>query len=203
MAEEPVVHIIDDDDAVRDAIGKVLDSVALSHLDHRSAEAFLETYDETVPGCLIVDVRLEGMSGLDLHQALLNRGFHVPVVVISGHGDIPMAVEAVRSGAVNFIEKPFRNQILLEAIVEALETDRSRRQKQKENKQRMDRFASLTDREREVCGLLIQGLASKKIAGELSLSPRTVESHRASIMQKVGAKNSMELTRLLVELGHE
>lgn len=202
MRNETVIYIVDDDSAVRDAISKLVNSVGMSAQCFSSAEEFLEGYSEDAPGCLVLDVRMNGMGGLELQQELLNKGSMIPIVIITGHGDIPMAVDALKNGAVNFIEKPFRNQSLLDAIRAAIQKDKKIRILDESNRNLVEKYSTLTEREREISKFITQGLSSKLIAKELNLSPRTVESHRANIMKKMESNNSLELFRQLMLIGN-
>ena len=200
MQNDTVIYIVDDDAAVRDAISKLVCSVGMAAQCFVSAEDFLCEYSEEKPGCLVLDVRMNGMGGLELQQELLVRGSKIPIVIITGHGDIPMAVDALKNGAVNFIEKPFRNQSLLDAIRAAIQKDRKLRILDESNKELVQKYACLTEREREISKFITRGLSSKLIARELNLSPRTVESHRANIMKKMESSNTLELFRQLIQI---
>lgn len=200
MAEEPAVFIVDDDAAVRDAVKCLVESVGLKAVSFSSAMEFLDGYRPGCPGCLVLDVRMAGISGLDLQRELSLRSISLPIVFITGHGDIPMAVQALKQGAVDFLEKPFRNQILLDKIHEALERDAEHRRRQSETHEIELRYTGLTDRERQVLDLLLEGKPNKLIAKSLGLSPRTVEFHRAHVMQKMGARSISELVRMVMDL---
>lgn len=192
------VYIVDDDPAVRDAIRCLVESVGLQAETFSSATDFLKTYRPHIAGCLILDVRMAGMSGLDLQEELARRGSRLPIIIISGHGDIPMAVQAVKRGALDFLEKPFRNQILLDRINEALKLDALRRGQEAQLTRIESRIAMLTTREQQVLELLIEGKTSKEIARKMGLSPRTVETHRSHIMQKLEANSLAELVRMVL-----
>lgn len=179
------VFIIDDDPAVRDALVTLVESVGLVAEDYTSADEFLSSYSEDIPGCLITDICLPGMDGMQLQQVLQERDIQLPLIAISAHGDIAMAVKMVRRNAIDFIEKPFRNHIMLQRIHEALDMDRQQRQQRAEDEELNARLNLLTPREVETLQLLLDGKSNKIIAAELSLSPRTVEAHRASILKKM------------------
>ncbi|MBK1706675.1 response regulator transcription factor [Halochromatium glycolicum] len=196
---EPQVFIVDDDDEVRDAISLLMDSVGLPVRAYESAQAFLDDFDPQRPGCLILDVRMRGMSGLELQARLANEPLYPPIVIITGHGDVPMAVRAVQAGAVDFLEKPFNDQALLDAVHRALGVDGRRRghaMRVAEVNQRLDR---LTPREREILDQIVAGKRNKVIAADLQISQSTVEAHRAKVMDKLGARSLSELMRLMLE----
>ena len=197
---EPTVFIIDDDESVRDAIGFLLDSVDIAHEDFPSADAFLAQFDALKTGCLILDIRMPGMSGLDLQSELIARKDDIPIIFITGHGDIPMAVEAMRRGALDFIRKPFRDQELLDRISEALNVDDERRQIASDLEAARQVVAELTPRETEIFERVCAGQANKVIAIELGISERTVEIHRSQVMHKTGARSLAELVRLKITL---
>lgn len=192
------VYIVDDDPAVRDAIRCLVESVGLKAETFSSAAEFLNAYRPNMVGCLVLDVRMAGMSGLALQEELVRSGSRLPIIIITGHGDIPMAVQAVKRGALDFLEKPFRNQTLLDRINEALKLDAARREQEAQLVRIESCLAMLTAREREVLELLIEGKTSKEIARKLDLSPRTVETHRAHIMEKLGANSLPELVRVVL-----
>ena len=197
---EANVFVVDDDESVRDAIGFLLDSVDITHTDFASADDFLEHYDSTEKGCLVLDIRMPGMSGLDLQAELLARDAQIPIIFITGHGDIPMAVEAMRRGAVDFIRKPFRDQELLDRIHEALNLDSERRQDADDIQSAKQLIGELTPRETEIFERVCLGQANKVIAIELGISERTVEIHRSQVMHKTGARSLAELVRLKIRL---
>lgn len=195
-----MVHVVDDEADVRDAVGLLLRSMGLRVATHASAAEFFDAYTPDSPGCLVLDVRLPGMSGLEMQTELDRRGVHLPVVFISGHGDIPMAVRAVRAGALDFLEKPFSDQALLDCVQRALDRDaelRAERQAQAQVRASLER---LTPREREVLEHLVQGKVNKIIARELDLSTRTVEIHRARVLHKMGAANVSQLVRQVMSI---
>ena len=192
----PTIFVVDDDDAVRDSLSDLIDSVGLEVATYSSAHEFLDVYDNAERGCLVLDIRMPGMSGLELQERLNDRGSTLPIVFITGHGDVPMAVEAMKRGAVDFIQKPFRDQELLDRINLALEQNRRRRAAEETKQDIAGRIASLTRREREVMEMVIQGKANKVIAIDLGLSQRTVEVHRAHVMDKMKARTLAELVRM-------
>ena len=192
----PTIFVVDDDDAVRDSLSDLIDSVGLEVATYPSAHEFLGDYDNAQRGCLVLDIRMPGMSGLELQERLNERGSALPIVFITGHGDVPMAVEAMKRGAVDFIQKPFRDQELLDRINLALEQNRRRRAAEETKQDIAERISSLTRREREVMDMVIQGKANKVIAIDLGLSQRTVEVHRAHVMDKMRARTLAELVRM-------
>jgi FixJ family two-component response regulator len=200
MKEKPAtVFVVDDDDAVRTSLRLLLKSVGLPVETFGSAQEFLDAFDADRAGCLVLDIRMPGMSGLELQQKLNEMHAIVPIVFITGHGDVPMAVEAMQHGAVDFIQKPFRDQDLIDRINQALERDRENRAGLKERDAIRRRMEQLTPREREVLDLVTQGKANKVIAGDLNASQRTVEIHRARVMEKMGASSLAHLVRMVIE----
>jgi two-component system, LuxR family, response regulator FixJ len=199
-AQSPIVFIVDDDAAVRNSLRLLVKSVGHSAGVFVSAQEFLASYDPQQPGCLVLDVRMPGMSGLELQQQLNVRGAVIPVIFISGHGDIPMAVEAMQNGAFDFLQKPFRDQDLIDRIQRALEKDRENRAALGERARIRERLDSLTPREREVLDLVTSGKANKVMAADLGLSQRTVEIHRARVMEKMGASSVAQLVRMVLDL---
>ena len=196
------VFVVDDDAAVRGSLAMLLKSVSLEVKTFESAGQFLEQLPPEPGGCLVLDIRMPGMSGLELQQQLKLRGCPLPIIFITGHGDVSMAVHAMREGAIDFIEKPFRDQELLDRIYQALELDRSRRRVADEAVQLRERFAGLTPREHDVMLRIARGQANKVIAIDLGLSERTVEIHRAKVMHKTGAKSLAELVSMTARLGY-
>jgi two-component system response regulator FixJ len=196
----PTVFIVDDDDAVRGALRLLLKSVGLAATTLSSAQDFLATYDPQQPGCLILDVRMPGMSGLELQQQLNLRGAIIPVIFITGHGDIPMAVEAMQQGAFDFLQKPFRDQDLIDRIQRALAKDQTGRAELRERARIEQRLETLTAREREVLELVTSGKPNKIMAADLGVSQRTVEIHRARVMEKMGASSLAQLVRMVLDL---
>ena len=198
----PTVYIVDDDSGVRSSIRVLMKSVGLPAMPFASAKEFLAAYHANSPGCLVLDIRMPGMSGLELQEALNERGAVIPVIFITGHGDIPMAVEAMRHGAFDFLQKPFRDQDLLDRIQRAIAKDAELRQSLGEHARIRTHLESLTPREREVLDLMTQGKQNKSIALDLGVSPRTVEIHRARVMEKMNAHSVAELVRMMLDLGH-
>lgn len=196
----PVVFVVDDDEAVRSALRLLLKSVGLSATAVPSAQQFLATYDPQQPGCLVLDVRMPGMSGLELQQQLNMRGAVIPVIFITGHGDVPMAVEAMQQGAFDFLQKPFRDQDLIDRIQRALTKDKQNRAEVSALARNRERLESLTPREREVLALVASGKPNKVMATDLGLSQRTVEIHRARVMEKMGVSSLAQLVRIVMDL---
>ena len=198
--QAPTVFVVDDDEGVRTSLRFLLKSVGLASRALGSASEFLETYHPSQPGCLVLDVRMPGMSGLDLQQQLNLRGAVIPVIFITGHGDIPMAVEAMQQGAFDFLQKPFRDQDLIDRIQRALERDARNRATLDQHARIRQRLDSLTPREREVLMLMTRGKPNKIMAAELGVSQRTVEIHRARVMEKSGAASLAQLVRMTMDL---
>jgi two-component system, LuxR family, response regulator FixJ len=198
--QAPIVFVVDDDEGVRNSLRFLLKSVGLPARALASAGEFLESYESSQPGCLVLDVRMPGMSGLELQQQLNLRGAVIPVIFITGHGDIPMAVEAMQQGAFDFLQKPFRDQDLIDRIQRALERDGRNRAALDEHARIRERLDSLTPREREVLALMTRGKPNKIMAAELGLSQRTVEIHRARVMEKSGAASLAQLVRMVLDL---
>jgi RNA polymerase sigma factor (sigma-70 family) len=202
MTELPsIVFVVDDDASVRNALKSLIRSVGLQVELFGSAQEFLQSKRQNVPSCLILDIRLPGISGLDFQRKLAEAGNFIPIIFISGHGDIPMSVRAMKGGAVEFLTKPFRDQDLLDAIHVALERDRARRQREDEIATLKDRFEWLTPREREVLPLVVSGLPNKQIAAEIGTSETTVKVHRGQLMRKMGADSLPELVRMAERIG--
>ena len=192
----PTVFVIDDDPAMRQSMSRLLDSVSLPAETFESAKDFLDVYEPDRPGCLVVDVRMPGMSGLELQDKLIELGYRVPLIIVTGHGDVPMAVNAVKRGALDFVEKPFRAQPLLDRIQEALERDAELRQRENKRQRVAARLSNLTPREREVMEMLVRGQSVKQIAADVGLSHKTVQVHRAHIMEKTQANSLPDLVHL-------
>jgi FixJ family two-component response regulator len=197
----PTVFIVDDDRGVRNSIGELLLSVGLAVETFESAQSFLDAFDRTRSGCLVLDVRMARMSGLALEGTLAEMGAHIPIVFISGHGDISMAVNAIKRGAVDFVPKPYQEQQLLDAVNEALRRDELRRAEPLDASGFSERLQMLTSREREVLDFALKGHSSKGIARELGISHRTVELHRSHLLEKLGVASISELLRLKLDSG--
>jgi FixJ family two-component response regulator len=195
------VYIVDDDEPMRDSLVWLLESKGLRVEAYASAEAFLDGLDDDMHGCLVLDVRMPGMSGLELFERLSSRGVALPVIFVTGHGDVPMAVSAVKKGAIDFIEKPFNHEDMLRLVEQCLESDRTQRASRLERVAVRQRLASLTERERQVMDLVVAGRMNKQIADELGIAMKTVEVHRARVMEKVGAGSVAELVQLVVDSG--
>ncbi|WP_018174266.1 response regulator transcription factor [Thioalkalivibrio sp. ALJ9] len=198
-----VVHVVDDSAAVRDSIGFLVDQVGLRSEKYASASEFLDVVDEKTRGCLVLDVRMPGMSGLDLQDVLRERGIKLPVIIITGHGDVPITVRAMKAGAVEFLQKPFNDQDLLDTINTSIEEYRKIWEQEDHARRVKEKIAGLTPREREVLARLGKGRPNKIIAYEMELSVRTVEGYRASIMSKLGARSIGELMEIVLKAGLE
>jgi FixJ family two-component response regulator len=199
--EQPVIFIVDDDPSMRATLSDVMRSVGVAVQTFGSAQDFLRSQLPDAPACLVLDVRLPGQSGLDFQRTLAERGINLPVVFISGHGDVSMSVRAMKAGAVDFLTKPFRDQDLLDAVHVAVERDRARRKQAVHTADLQERYRALTERERDVMALVVLGRPNKQVGGELGLAEVTVKAHRRQIMQKMGAKSLPELVRIAHRLG--
>lgn len=191
-----IVFVVDDDASMRDAISRLLNAVGLTVQTFASARAFLNRRLPEVPGCLVLDVRLPGLCGLDLQREMVERGIHMPVVFITGHGDIPMSVQAMKAGAVEFLTKPFRDQDLLDAVRSGIQLDRKEREERAELAELRDCVRQLTQREQEVMSLVVSGLLNKQIALQLGTSEKTIKIHRSQVMRKMRANSLADLVRM-------
>ncbi len=196
MEHAHTVFLVDDDPAVRNALECLMDAAQLRYRSFDTAEAFLDACDPDQPGCLVLDIRMPGISGLQLQEALTDRNIILPVIFLTGHGNVAMSAQAFRRGAVDFLEKPFNENILLDRIVEAIRTDQANRAALATRQDARTRLASLTPRETEIMQLVVTGRTNKEIAAQLNLSYRTVETHRSRIMDKTGAGSLADLISL-------
>jgi RNA polymerase sigma factor (sigma-70 family) len=200
MTRAPVVFVVDDDPSVRSSLKFLLSSVGLQVESFESAETFLQRKPPDAPSCLVLDVRLRGLSGLDFQRELAARNIRIPIVFVTGHGDIPMSVRAMKAGAIEFLTKPYRDQDLLDAVRIALERDRARREQEKDLTDLQQRFDSLTPREQEVISKVVSGMLNKQIAGELGTAENTVKVHRSRAMEKMNAQSFADLVRMIEKL---
>lgn len=201
LSREPTVFVVDDDAALRKSLCWLIESINLKVKTFSSARAFLDSYDPQTPGCLVLDVRMPGMSGLELQAKLSTDGVAIPIIVITGYGDVPMAVRAMRAGAVDFIEKPVSDQVLLDRIQQAIAEDSKRRAARHEQSEFHERLELLTPREREVLRMVVAGLSSREIGEQLDVSFKTIEAHRAKIMKKMEATGVPHLVRMAIQAG--
>jgi two-component system, LuxR family, response regulator FixJ len=199
-AVTPTVYIVDDEEPVADSIAMLLKTVGLRTRIYNDARAFLDEYRPEQPGCLLLDVRMPRLSGLEVQQELIRRNVTLPVIFITGHGDVPMAVEAMRAGALDFIQKPFNDDELIRRVQKALEEDTRERELLQRHEEIGRRWKELTPREREIAARIAEGEANKVVAAELGISVRTAELHRARILQKMGVRSVAQLVRMLVAL---
>ena len=199
--DEPVVFIVDDDASVRDAVEDLLRSVGLRAESFGSAQEFLNRVRPEAPGCIVLDVRLPGLSGLEFQRALTQAGVYLPIIFMTGYGDIPMSVQAMKSGAIEFLAKPLKEQALLDAVQSAIERDRARIREAKVVADLRKRLDSLTSRERDVLALVVTGRLNKQVAGQLGVSEMTVKVHRSQVMRKMRAKSLVDLVRMADKLG--
>jgi RNA polymerase sigma factor (sigma-70 family) len=200
MTRAPVVFVVDDDPSVRSSLKFLLSSMGLQVESFDSAETFLQRKQPDAPSCLVLDVRLRGLSGLDFQRELAARNIRIPIVFVTGHGDIPMSVRAMKAGAIEFLTKPYRDQDLLDAVRIALERDRARREQEKEVTDLQQRFDSLTPREQEVISMVVSGMLNKQIAGQLGTAENTVKVHRSRAMEKMNAQSVADLVRMTEKL---
>ena len=198
MANEPIVHIVDDDPAIRDSLAFLLDTANLASRTYESAAALLAHADALAPGCIVTDVRMPDMNGLEMVRRLSEMGVRHPVIVMTGHADVPLAIEAVRAGVKDFIEKPFDDEAMLSSIRSAIAGQAGAAEREGQDAQVRDRLASLSTRERQVLEGLVAGRANKVIAYDLEISPRTVEVYRANVMTKMQARSLSELVRMTI-----
>ncbi len=198
MSSRPTVFVVDDDQAMRNSLKWLIESVSMQVETFESANAFIQSYYPGRSGCLLLDVRMPGMSGLELQEYLRVNQIAIPVIIITGHGDVPMAVRAMKAGAVDFIEKPFNDELLLESIRQAMALDARQRDIQAQRAEIATRLARLTPREHEVMVMVTNGQANKEIANALGVSSKTVEAHRARVMEKMEADSLAELVRMAI-----
>ena len=196
LDELPLVHIVDDDDSLRQGLASLLRSVGLNARTYSSTQEFLQSDCLETPGCIVLDIRLPGMSGLDFQEQLAGLGVRLPVILMTGHGDIPMSVRAMKAGAVDFLPKPFRDQDMIDSVTVAINRDRAQREKEDQSMAIVDRYATLSPREREVMAFVTAGRLNKQVAGELGLSEVTVKIHRGAAMRKMEARSLADLVRM-------
>jgi FixJ family two-component response regulator len=200
-AQEPIVLVVDDDDGMRRALSNLFESVGLKVQAFGSAAEMLQSKLPDAPSCLVLDIRLPGLGGLDFQIELAKANIHIPIIFVTGHGDIPMTVRAMKGGAIDFLTKPFRDQDILDSVAMAIERDRNRREEDKTVSELRAHFETLTQREREVLALVTAGLMNKQIAGEIGLAEITVKIHRGHVMKKMGARSLADLVRMVEAMG--
>jgi len=198
MYQDKTVFVVDDDQAIRNSLKWLIESVGMKVEAFESADAFIESYYPGRSGCLLLDVRMPGMSGLDLQEYFVSEGIRIPVIIITGHGDVPMAVRAMKAGAVDFIEKPFNDEVLLDSIRNALALEAEQRMEQAQRAEIAARLAHLTPRELEVMEMVTNGKSNKEIASSLGVSSKTVEAHRARVMEKMEAESLADLVKMAI-----
>lgn len=201
MSMDAIVYVVDDDQAMVESLSWIIESVGLKAKTYVRAQDFLEDYNPQQHGCILLDVRMPGMSGPELQSRLNEQGATLPIIFISGHGDVPLAVRVMKAGAVDFLTKPFNDQVLLESINKALRSDKANREKLEENAQAEAKFALLSPREIQVLQGIVAGKQNKVISAELNISLKTVEAHRASVMKKMSVKSVPELVKLVLTNG--
>ena len=203
VSSSPIVHVVDDDEAVLDSVGMLLDSIGLKNTCYKDAQGFLDSYSGTEfdkhNGCVLLDIRMPFMSGIECQHRLEQMGCRMPIIFVTGHGDVPTAVAAMKNGAAEFIQKPFREQLLIDAIQKALQVNIEDQKRLEKINQTLDKLASLTNRESQILEAIVTGKANKVIAIELHLSQRTIEIHRAHVMDKMQVKSLAELVKVVID----
>jgi len=198
--QQSTVHIVDDDAAVRKSLQLLFKTVGIEAIAHASGDDFLEQFDDAGEGCILLDIRMPGISGLELQKVLQERGSTIPIIFITGHGDVPMAVESMRLGAFDFLQKPFRDQDLMDRVSQALAQNEEAREASEQHHDISQRYATLTPREKEVMACVVKGQANKVIAMDRDVSQRTVEIHRARVMDKMQARSLADLVRMAIQI---
>lgn len=203
LSSSSMVHVVDDDEAVLDAVGMLLDSIGLRNTCYQNAQLFLDAYSDEEfdkhKGCILLDIRMPFISGIECQHRLEKMGCNMPIIFVTGHGDVPTAVEAMKQGAIEFIQKPFREQQLIDAIQKALQINLKTQKRREKTQHTLTKLASLTKRETQILEAVVSGKANKVIAIEIHLSQRTVEIHRAHVMEKMGVKSLAELVKMVIE----